>query len=316
LSTCALDASAADVQVGGWRRIAETLIGRCEMSQSAKSMVVVAVILVAVAVWVALATYNLFGRGAEASDGAVSSVAGPPPKGFVPFVSAYDFPTATPTPTVTPTPSPTPLPSGVNVLPNFDAHVYTDPDGYEHLAIRGQVENTSGSSVMLVRVSVDVINTTGQVVDTIESYTALDVVHNNERACFHLDGYVPQNYSHFEWNAPGYYATGEIRPDLVVTDFDLWIIDISPWPPNYVFEYAVKGHVRNDEAVAVHGVDAIVTVLEDDLVVGCIDFSTVEPPTIFPGESAEFTSRDLVYIGPSFPPPERTHIVQATGYIP
>jgi hypothetical protein len=285
------------------------------MRNMQKSVSVVVVVVIAVMAWIAVAASG-FAKQATIESSAPFPLEPGISNQFLPFVSGYELPTATPTPTITPTPSPTPLPSGVNVLPNFDAHTYTDQDGFEHLAIRGQVENTSGSSVVLVRVSVEIVNADGQVVDTISDYTALDLVHNNERACFHLDGYIPQNYSHFVWNATEYYTTVDHRPNLVVTDFDLWIIDISPWPPDYVYEYAVRGHIRNDEAVAVHGVDAIVTVFEDELVVGCIGFSSIDPPTIFPGESAEFESRSLIYIGPSFPPANRTHVVQATGYIP
>ena len=184
--------------------------------------------------------------------------------------------TARATATVQPTPTATVAPEGLTVLDNHTAF----RDSLDALHIVGEVRNGTQTNREFVRITGNMFDAGGQLVDTDFTYTRVDVLAPGERGCFHLLFYPgPPNWSSYQFEVSAWEG-GNVTTGLVVTQHS-GSFNILGW-------YELIGMIRNDTSQGAEYVQSIATLYNKaDRVVGC-DLTFVTADTLSPGESSSF----------------------------
>lgn len=196
-------------------------------------------------------------------------------------------PSNTSTPTLSPTPSPTRTPTAVpvEVLPNHSDYV----DSIDNLWIVGEVQNNTSDYLRFVRITANVFDGEGQLLDTNFSYIDLDSLSPHEKTCFDvLFSDEPAGWSYYEFEVR-YRTGGEPQPSLTVFNDRGSYDSIFGW-------YKIIGQVRNDHGSRVEYVKPVGTVYDaSGTVVGC-GFTYVNATDLDPGQTSSFemlfTGRD------------------------
>lgn len=192
-------------------------------------------------------------------------------------------PTPSPTPTVTATPTSTSVP--VEVLPNHSSYV----DSIDNLWIVGEVQNNTDDYLRFVRITTNLFDTAGQLLDISSSYIDLDSLSPDEKTCFSvLFSEEPAGWAYYEFEAR-YRTGGEPLPNLVIFN------DSGSYDPTFGW-YEIIGQVRNDHGSRVEFVKPVGTLYDGaGTVVGC-DFAYVNARDLEPGQTGSFemlfTGRD------------------------
>ncbi|MGC9394815.1 MAG: PKD domain-containing protein [Anaerolineae bacterium] len=173
------------------------------------------------------------------------------------------------------TPPPPPPPQDVHVLPNH-SH-YTSGNT---LYVVGEAQNDGSSYAALVRVPVQLLDSSDRLLGTYHTYISLDLP-AGEKSCFHLViNNPPVGWASIEFDAPTYYSfTNQLWPDLVIYD------DVGEYQTDYT--YKITGIVRNDESQSA-GTVLVEGALynSDDRIVGCR--LVVADTNLAPGETSPF----------------------------
>ena len=159
-------------------------------------------------------------------------------------------PTATPTATPTPTPTSTPIPDTVRVLLNHTHYV----DGEGALHIVGEVENGTDDPVYRVGLTVQLLSSDGDVVDTGHGVAPLQHLAAGERTCFHISVQDPADWSSYAFESPSYSA-GPPPPALSVVNDSGAYVPAAGW-------YLLGGEVHNDHGARVKEVIAVGTLYD------------------------------------------------------
>lgn len=185
-------------------------------------------------------------------------------------------PTATATATTQPTPTATMIPQGLVVLENHTAF----RDSIDALHIVGEVLNGTQTNMEYVKVTANLFNSSGQIIDTDIGYTRLDVLAPSERGCFHIIFYPgPDDWSSYQFEVDG-YAGGDVITGLGVTQHTGGF-NILGW-------YEIVGIIRNDTGLTADYVKSIATLYNtSERVTGC-DVAYVSADSLSPGESSSF----------------------------
>lgn len=193
-------------------------------------------------------------------------------------------PTKTPTPTKTFTPTPTSIPSGVYILPNHTYYI----DSIDSLWIVGEVWNNTLNYLTFVKISANLFNSYGQLIDTDYTYTWLDNLPPGEKTCFDiLFSDNPPGWTYYEFEAPTYWTDGEPLPNITVYNVS------GSYDPTYGW-YEIIGQARNDQGVRVEYVSPVSTLYNSGgKVIGC-DFSFVNSTHLDPGQISAF---ELLFSG-------------------
>ena len=196
-------------------------------------------------------------------------------------------PTSTPTPTSTATATATPTPTlpltGVYILENHS--YYVSSGGY--LNIFGEVQNNTADHLRLVKISVNVFNGSGQLLDTGSTYTRLDNLPAGNKTCFCIVLQEPANWSYYEFEPPSYRTGGEPLPHLTVLN------DSGSYDPTLRW-YEIIGQVRNDHGTRVEYVGLVGTVYNTPgAVIGCSSTS-VNATHLDPGQISSFK---MIFLG-------------------
>jgi hypothetical protein len=179
--------------------------------------------------------------------------------------------------TQTPLPTPTSAPSGVYVLPNHTAYV----NSIDYLNIVGEVQNSTGNHLRFVRVTGNVFDAGGRLLDTGFTYIFADNLPAGERACFRLSMPAPNGWTHYEFEAPTYRTDGVPLPNLSILN------DSGSYNPTFGW-YEIIGQIRNDQATRVEYVSPIAAVYNaSGNIVGC-DFAFVSSTHLDPGQTSSF----------------------------
>ena len=144
-------------------------------------------------------------------------------------------PPATATAQATPTATATTVPAGVTVLDNHTT--YMDSIGALH--IFGEVINNTGYNVEFVKITANLFDSGGQLVDTERTYTTLDVLLPSEKTCFEALFYPgPVGWTSHQFEV-GFDPGGAPVSSLVVTQHN--------GSYNTLGWYEIVGMIRNDD---------------------------------------------------------------------
>lgn len=193
-------------------------------------------------------------------------------------------PTATSTrrPTATPTPTATSSSPNVVVLPNHFAY-----ESGPFLHISGEVRNNTANTVSLVKVSVNIFGSGGQLLGTDYTYAPLNAIVSGEKTCFAFFMQAPAGWSRYEFE-PVVYTNG----GLVVSDLEILNDHGAYDPANET--YRIIGQIRNDNSERIRNVMAIGTVFNaSGQALGCSS-GLVNSQNLDPGQVSSF---QLTYYG-------------------
>lgn len=201
---------------------------------------------------------------------------------FLPVVMRASEPTVTPTinhqPTATiePTPMGTPLPAVVEVLPNHSTYI----DSIDYLHIVGEVQNKTGETIDLIRVTANFF-LGGTLVATDYSYLYIDVLPPGEKSCFNISLLPPAGgYDSIQFEPPHYYTDATFVPGLAV-------IGPSGSVNSYGW-YEIIGQISNQGAVRQEYVSAVGTLYDPfGVVLGCSQ-GYVSSTDLDPGQTSSF----------------------------
>lgn len=196
---------------------------------------------------------------------------------YLPIIIKQVPPTPTPTPTNTPTPTATSIPQEVRILSNHFHYV----DSIDYLHIVGEVLNNSSDLLRFVKITVNIFNSSGQLLDTDFTYIHLDNLPAWDKTCFNLALPEPAGWSYYEFEAPTYLTDGSPLPNLTILN--------ASGSYNLTFGwYEIIGQVRNDHDSRVEYVSPVGTVYNSSgTVVGC-DFTYVSSTHLDPGQTSSF----------------------------
>jgi hypothetical protein len=166
---------------------------------------------------------------------------------------------------------------GVYVLNNYSA--YVDTIGYLHIV--GEVQNATASHLRFVKITANIFNSSGKLLDTDFTYTHLDNLPAGHKTCFHFSLEEPAGRSYYEFEAPTYWTDGVPLPNFAVFN------DSGSYNSTFGW-YEIIGQVRNDHGTRVEYVSPVGTVYNaPGVVVGC-DFVYVNSTHLDPGQTSSF----------------------------
>jgi len=259
------------------------------MKQRVRWMVAMATGITFVVAYMLTAASSGATYGVALASGALTPTASPTVTAtvsvYLPYVTRQEPPTPTPTPTPTnvpiptntPTPTATTAPSGVYVLSNHSSYV----DSIDYLHIVGEVQNNTANNLRFVKITANIFNNTGQLLDTDFTYIFLDNLPAGDKTCFHILLNEPAGWSYFEFEAPTYSTDGEPLPNLAILN------DSGSYDSTFGW-YQIIGQVRNDEGTRVEYVSPVGTVYSGSgVVVGC-DFTYINSTHLETGQTSAF----------------------------
>ncbi len=168
-------------------------------------------------------------------------------------------------------------PPGVYILNNHSD--YVDSIGYLHIA--GEVQNNTANHLRFVKITANIFNGDGQLLNTDFTYIHLGNLPAGDRTCFHILLEEPASWSYYEFEAPTYWTDGEPLPNLVVFN------DSGSYNSTFGW-YEIIGQVRNDHGTRVEYVSPVGTVYNaSGIVLGC-DFTYVNSSHLEPGQTSSF----------------------------
>lgn len=173
----------------------------------------------------------------------------------------------------------------MQILSNYSHYV----DSIDYLHIVGEVYNDTSNYLRFVKITANVFDSSGQLLDTDFSYTYLDSLPPDDKTCFHILMSEPDGWAYYEFEDPTYWTDGAPLPNLTIVN------DSSSYDPNYGW-YEILGQVRNDHGARVEYVSPVGTVYNSSsTVIGC-DFTFVNSTHLEPGQISSFemlfTGRD------------------------
>lgn len=191
-----------------------------------------------------------------------------------------------PTSTPTNTPTPTPPTAPVEVLSNHSSYV----DSIDYLHIVGEVQNNTANHLRSVKITANMFNYNGQLLDTGSSYIHLDNLPSGDKTCFHILFWdEPTGWSYYEFEV-SYRTDGEPLPNLTVFN------DSGSYDPTYGW-YEIVGFVRNDHGSRVEYVSPVGTIYNAaGTVLGC-RWAFVNATHLDPGQVSSF---EITFSGPDY----------------
>lgn len=210
---------------------------------------------------------------------------------FLPLLYAHTpqathTPTPTATATATSTPGSTPtaeVPAAVTVLDTWSRFI----DSIDSLHVVGEVKNTTGENVQFVKVTVNLFDTQGHLLDTDFTYTSEDVIEPNQQSCFEaifLDSPPLQDIASVEFEV-SFRSGGRKAPGLVLLGVS------GAYSPTFEDWYEVIGQVRNDGPTKAEYVKVTSTLYSGPNQTGQVldcGFTYVNATHLEPGQTSSF----------------------------
>lgn len=184
------------------------------------------------------------------------------------------LPTATPTETPTATPTQLP-PSDVVVLDNHSTRLTSIDSFY----IVGKVQNNTDSNVRFVRITADVFNSDGQLIDTTNTYARAEVLAPGQKSCFNalfLD--EPDGWASYQLHVEYDTTTEQIRP--------LSVSNVSSG--SNILGFELLGLVHNNGAEPLDFVKVIGTLYDSNNKVTFCNNTYSNAETLNPGSSSSW----------------------------
>jgi len=185
--------------------------------------------------------------------------------------------TATATATCSPTPSPTGTtgPGGVYVLPNHSSWV----SSASYLHICGEVQNATEDNIWLVKVTANLFNNEGVLIDTDYTYVRLNVLPAGDKSSFEVFLPEPQGWASYEFESPTYWIKSGPLPNLTI---------VSATGRDKGSSYEVIGQVRNDDTTIVESVQVVATLYNSAGEVVGSWYTYASTTTLAPGQTSSY----------------------------
>ncbi len=168
-------------------------------------------------------------------------------------------------------------PPGVHILNNHFAFV----DTLDSLHIIGEVRNSTNSYLRFIKITANIFNSGGQLLDTEFTSTYLENLPPGDKTCFHVIMQEPSGWAYYAFEPPVYSADGNPPPNLTVFN------DSGSYKSGLGW-YEIIGQVRNDHGARVEYVSVVGTLYNaSGTVVGC-DFTFVNSTHLDPGQTSSF----------------------------
>jgi hypothetical protein len=183
-------------------------------------------------------------------------------------------PTTSPVPSATPSETP---PAGEVFIRSNTTHFQEEG---EDLYVFGEVQNDSEDHLKYVKVTVNLLGSAGEMIDTDTAYVYLDNLESGDKSCFRIKFSDPPAWSSFEFEKLSFSTSGGPLPNLAIYDHEgSYELDFD--------HYSVTGNVRNDQGNPLSDLIVVSTLYNNqDEVVSC-DF-THSFSQLDPGESYAF----------------------------
>jgi hypothetical protein len=157
---------------------------------------------------------------------------------------------------------------------------YTDSISYLHII--GEVRNTIGGSIELVRIAANIFDSHGKLVATDHSYAYLDPLPNNTSTCFDVLLKAPADIGSIQFERPTYYPSSTLPALLSITN------DSGAYDPN-LHSYKIIGQVTNNDLAQVKFVRVTATLYNaSGQAIGC-NFTYVSSTDLDPGQTSSFS---------------------------
>ena len=185
--------------------------------------------------------------------------------------------TSTLTPVNTPTSTSTSIQQSVQILPDHSYYV----DSIDYLNIVGEVLNNTADNLRFIKISVNIYNSSGQLLNTDFTYTILDNLPAWDKTCFHVLLQEPADWSYYQFETPTYWTDGQPLPNLAVLN------DSGSYNSTFGW-YEIIGQVRNDQGSRVEYVSPVGTIFNSSgTVIGC-DFTYINSTHLDPDQISSF----------------------------
>lgn len=176
-------------------------------------------------------------------------------------------------------------PVGVYILPNHTSYI----DSIDYYHVVGEVLNNTPNYLRFVRITANLFNSSGQLIDTDYTYIYLDNLEPGARTCFNLFFSNSAGASYYLFEPVSYSTDGEPLPNLTAINYSGSYDATFGW-------YEIIGMVRNDSGSYVSYVSPVGTLYNSSgSVVGC-DYTYVNSTDLAVGQSSAFemlfTGRD------------------------
>lgn len=167
-----------------------------------------------------------------------------------------------------------PLPEGV-----FVQSTTTQSDFFGDVLIVGEVFNNTPNKLEFVRISANIFNG-NSLVDTDFTFTSLDIVQPNSRACFKMFTDYGGSYTRIGFEPVSFRITNDPIPNIRA-------VNVSR-SADFFGDFRLLGLLRNDSSSTVEFANVIATMYgADNRVVDC-DFTFPNNSTLSPGQSSGF----------------------------
>ncbi len=145
------------------------------------------------------------------------------------------------------------------ILPNHSSYVTSS--GYLHIV--GEVYNDTPDHLRYVKITANILDSSGQLLDTDYNHIPLDDLPAGDKTCFHISLKEPAGWSYYEFETPGYWKDGKPLPRLTV-------LDDSGSYNSTCKDYEIIGQVRNGHGTRVEYVSPVGTLYNAaGTVIGC-----------------------------------------------
>lgn len=164
--------------------------------------------------------------------------------------------------------------------------------------IVGEVENGSQQTLSSIRITANLFNNSGGLIDTRSSYVRLDHTRPGQTNCFDILVLTPPaDFAYYEFERPTFYTNNDAIPSLTIFN------DSGTYSGQ---TYTVLGQVRNDGSARVNSVEVVSTLFdENDTVIGCAG-TYVSSTDLDPGQTSSFR---ITNYGTHFANVARYHVV-------
>ena len=173
-------------------------------------------------------------------------------------------------------PPPPPSRAGVYLLDNFTSYV----DSIDYLHIVGEIWNNTTNVIRFVRVSVNLFDSAGRLLDTDFTYTYISNFPGNVKTCFNLAMPAHPDMAYYQFQSVTYMNDGSMPPSMTISNTSG---ALTPYG-----DFQILGMVRNNTSAKIQFVQPVGTLYNNaGKVVDC-GFTFVDGTDIESGQSSSF----------------------------
>ncbi len=165
---------------------------------------------------------------------------------------------------------------GVYLLDNYSS--YTDSINYLHIV--GEIWNNTSDVIRFVRISANLFNSSGKLLDNNFTYTYIDDFPPGVKTCFNLFMPAHADMAYYRFQSLTYMNGGTVPPSMTISNTSG---SIGPYG-----DFQLLGMVRNNTSSTIRFVQPVGTLYNSSGKVVDCDFTFVDGTDIDAGQSSSF----------------------------